>query len=291
MDIVDKIKKLLIRAQAGGSIEEAALAGARARELMTKFRIEEADVSLSQGTEREVEHVQQQILEDSGSKKAVLWRINLACNLASCFGSRCYFIQGTGKISIVGRPSDAQTVRYLHAMICLEIVRLTEEGWASLKASAKKDDILPRPSVWKDSFRAGAVAMVSARLRKQHAADGAALRATIFAPETLAEVPEIPKNFEEAHAPEERGAELPEPPTPLPPSSSAVALVVQDEARAAEELEMEWKRIMGPRGGGHGSFKGRRHSSDGYSAGAAAGGTIRLGGGKGLPRSAAGIGS
>src|SRR5579859_1271881 len=118
LDVLSKVKKMLMMADKAGTPEEAATAAALARDLMTKYKLEEADLAISQGAEREVEQAESALLEDSGRKVASPWRIGLASALASSFGSRVYFTSRTGKIHIVGRPSDAAAVRYLHGMLC-----------------------------------------------------------------------------------------------------------------------------------------------------------------------------
>jgi Protein of unknown function (DUF2786) len=291
MAMVDKIKKLLLQAQSPAATPaEAAAFSLRARELMQQFKIEECDISLAEGKPREVEKVEEGVLEEAG-KRAKPWRVTLATALARAFHSRCYYqykrdalwrLVG-GSIRIVGRPSDAQAVRYLHGYLCLEIDRLADEGYAKVRSEAQGGEYLARPSVWKSSFRDGAINVIASRLKAQMAEERQAFMARVKGDQA----PEV--EFEGSDEPEVAPAAEA---IPMPAAhGSSVALVRMDEEEADRQVKEEWTRIMGPRGGSSCGWGGGKRSLSGYGAGREAGGKLRLGGGRGLPASAKRIGT
>lgn len=158
-----KVRKLL-RLGESTNVHEAALAMARAQEIMERYRIEQSMLSLeTPGSEEPDEPI-----EDFGNKDAELdagllrrqWKISLASHLARHNQCRIYLSRkwraqkSHHTIELVGRPTDADTVRYLFGYICRELERLVAEAG---KGCGK---------TWRANFLLGGVQCVGDRLRE-----------------------------------------------------------------------------------------------------------------------------
>lgn len=158
--IIDKVQKLL-RLSKSSNINEASLAAEKAQELIEKYKLDTFQLSES-GESNEA-------IEDSfGSKdwldsSASPWRRSLAVHLART--NQCVvYIANTheGKcLSIVGRQSDAQVVRYMYSYLVKEIRRLARDFGEGEGSS------------YKTAFKRGAVSSIGKRLQeaKKNVAD------------------------------------------------------------------------------------------------------------------------
>jgi hypothetical protein len=243
--IVDRIRKLLALSKSD-NVNEAAMAAARAQELMQEYQIEMADISVQTGQEMPREDAKEQVLEETGSRsKALRWRVQLAGTLARAFNGRIYYTQGTDRIVIIARPSDAQTVRYLLGFLAIEIERLCSKEWAALMSEYKAGEYQglqpPRATAWKNSFRDGAVHAIAAKLREKEV------------PAAASPPPGIPGLSDSARA-------------------QALVLVKKADEIALAQVEAAMKKHF-PRGGRRSGFSAPT-SADGYGAGKRAGATI-----------------
>lgn len=149
-DIVAKIQKMLeIATNPSTNVNEAAVAAARAQELMFKHKLSLAEIELESG-EAPVEKVGRDFVDSEGSRHFE-WRSTLLSGLAYGFYCRTilsYFKNAEGerqaRTILVGKPSDTQTLKYLFSYCCNEINRLCAEQGAG------------RGARYANSFRIGA---------------------------------------------------------------------------------------------------------------------------------------
>lgn len=156
-----KAVKLLRLAQSSNE-HEAALAMARAQELIDRHKLE--NLSLDYDTENPPEDIvnfTQDPLEQGTTLST--WKHRLATGLAK--NNQCKAYSNGSKLILLGRPSDVTTVRYLYAWMTREIDRLAEEN---CKGCGR--------SFW-NNFRIGAVESVRDRLAAQQEATIATVKA------------------------------------------------------------------------------------------------------------------
>jgi hypothetical protein len=162
MNIADKIKKLLALAQSSNP-NEAALAAARAQELMVKYAIDEAQLAGTPG------HVEEEIQSEpmSGKYGAVQhWHAQLADTIARSFFCRVYFVP-RGDVYMVGRATDREALRATYLYLLGEITRMSDSAWIAARAGLpmlKSQQLGGYAIKWKRAFHVGAVATVRERL-------------------------------------------------------------------------------------------------------------------------------
>lgn len=158
--IISKAIRLLKLAQSDNP-HEAALAAAKAQEIIDRHKLAglTADSEIP-GEVREIPDEPIRGFEDpldyakSGEGKNLSrWRVTLASALAKANQARIYTSGST--IKIVGRPSDAETIRYMYQYLASEIERLT-------KIHAKGNG-----KTWANNFRYGIVDEIRDRLAQQ----------------------------------------------------------------------------------------------------------------------------
>jgi len=166
-DAIDKVQKLL-RLSTSDNQNEAAAALKAAQEMITKYQIKQDMLDAENGKDDEEE----EDVVDFGTKSAPLdtasefnlerWRIRLAG--AICDANQCgiyvysHYDNKQRKmlksISVIGRPSDVEKVRYLFQYFFRETERLCERDG---KGCGK---------VWRNQFRHGVVDTLSTALRE-----------------------------------------------------------------------------------------------------------------------------
>lgn len=154
--VVSKAIRLLKLAQSDNP-HEAALAAAKAQELIDRHKLtglsQDSEIpGAAREPEEEIRKFEDPLEVDEG-KNLSRWRVALASTLARANQSRIY-TSGTA-IKIVGRPSDAETIRYLYQYLTNEIERLT-------KFHAKGNG-----KTWANNFRLGVVDEIGNRLAAQ----------------------------------------------------------------------------------------------------------------------------
>lgn len=167
--IIDRIKKLLNLSKSDNE-EEAALAAARATELMLKHEIEEAQL----GEVEEVEDVEEQEADRTGQR--VPWKSTLQNGLALSQGCQMYTSTKWDSdkrkkfvaYMIVGQPSKVATIRYMYQYLSNEIDRLADRAYRVEHRECRASKVDP-PSAraWKNAFRLGAASMIYSRLTEQ----------------------------------------------------------------------------------------------------------------------------
>jgi len=138
-EILKKVKKLLALSQSDNA-NEAAQAAARAQELLDKYQLSRNLLDIDAADDEDRAGDDEPIfdfsskgapLDDPGTKMP-RWRGSLAtvvCRANSCRAYQETYYIGTKaktRIAIVGRPSDVEKVRYLHAFLVREVKRLVD---------------------------------------------------------------------------------------------------------------------------------------------------------------------
>jgi len=156
-EVLDKVRKLL-RLSTSSNPHEAANAAAKAQALIDAHHLSDALLSLSGEAPAQPEEP----VEDmgrygadaalAGAARRARWTVQLASDVARANGCRIYLMGGA--VHLVGRRSDAETVRYLYAYLAREIDRLALAAGRGLGRT------------WGNNFRLGAVESVGRRLRE-----------------------------------------------------------------------------------------------------------------------------
>lgn len=122
-EAIAKATKLLKLAKSDNA-NEAALAAQRAHELLLKFNITQQiiDDEMSAGTKPKDEPIQDfdKAPLEKTNQRMTTWKNYLAGILAKVNNCRTY-TWNHNEIRLVGRESDANTVRYLYMLLCVEI--------------------------------------------------------------------------------------------------------------------------------------------------------------------------
>lgn len=150
-----KVASLLKLANSSNA-NEAALAAQRAQEIMAKFALDSAMLNLDGDKPEPDEPIidfgtKGAPLFDEGQRKST-WKIRLADHVARANGCRVY-LRGP-QIQVVGRASDADTVRYLFAYLSREVDRLTDRDGKGCGQT------------WRNNFRLGVVDTIAEKLRE-----------------------------------------------------------------------------------------------------------------------------
>ena len=136
---------------------EAALAASRAQDIIDRHKLDVGALEAPTPEQRPSEPIKD--FEDplhAGGAKRSTWLVRLTVVVCGANACQCYTQGGT--IKIVGRPSDAQTVRYLFALLHAAIDRLAER------------DARGNGRTWANNYRLGVVETVAARLAEQRKA-------------------------------------------------------------------------------------------------------------------------
>jgi hypothetical protein len=160
-EAVSKAIRLLKLAQSDNP-HEAASAAAKAQEIIDRYKLtgigEGSEIPGASAPEEEIRDFENPLESTSGN--LARWRVALASTLARANQSQIYLLRvyNGSRIQIVGRPSDAETIRYLYQYLVNEIERLT-------KVHAKGNG-----KTWANNFRLGIVEEIGSRLREQREA-------------------------------------------------------------------------------------------------------------------------
>ncbi len=121
--LLDRIRRLLRLAESP-NVHEAAVAAARAQELMARHRIEAAALDDADGGAG-VKDLRDAPLD--GSKRLRAWKTHLADAVARANGCRVYLLERDGMkhIVLVGRAEDAELVRLLYPELVKRVEVLT----------------------------------------------------------------------------------------------------------------------------------------------------------------------
>lgn len=163
-EAVSKAVRLLKLSHSSDSPHEAANAAARAQAIIDRYKLTglsaESDIpGAAREPEEEIREFEDPLdyAKSGEGKNLSRWKVALASTLAKANQSRIYTSRGIKmpSIRIVGRPSDAETIRYMYQYLVNEIERLT-------KVHAKGNG-----KTWANNFRLGIVDEIGDRLREQ----------------------------------------------------------------------------------------------------------------------------
>lgn len=150
-EALDKAAKLL-RLSTSPNANEAALALAKAQEIMERFKIDANSLALDQKAATPDEPIKN-FGDDPLDAQGGTWRWRLASPLAKA--NQCKLYLSGGRPCLVGRPSDVATVRYFYSWLVREIDSLTRRECAG------------NGRTYSNNFRLGVVETVSIRLKAQ----------------------------------------------------------------------------------------------------------------------------
>jgi hypothetical protein len=166
--IVDKVRKLLELSKDPNNVNEAANAANAAQKLMSEHAISEAMVDVSPD-EDEREDIEADLLHGGTGKQLGTWKGRLGVVMCEVNQCKCY--RSGSDLRIIGRPSDANTVRYLFSYVAKRIDQLASEE-ARFRGNAGR--------TWLNNFRLGAVEEVTRRLKEADAEARRAMRQQAF---------------------------------------------------------------------------------------------------------------
>lgn len=164
-EAISKVQKLLRLAQSDNP-NEAGLAAARAQEIMDRYSIEAGALAYEQGAAPQEDIKDFKLDPLMGDEPRSTWRGRLVHVVCTSNGCRAYGLS-TGGYSIVGRPSDVSTVRYLFAWMRREVDRLANR------------DCKGYGRTFSNNFRIGVVETIKSRLDEQRKTTVAKARAEL----------------------------------------------------------------------------------------------------------------
>lgn len=153
-DVLDKIKKLLSLGKSD-NVHEAALAIARAQQLMERHRITQAMLELSGEAQSESPEADPTPFYDD--KNMSPWRIRLALVICRANGCVVYTSRVNGKktLMIIGTPGNVGRARYLFLYCLNEIKRLTKQELGS------------QTGVYERNFKLGCIDAIESAIQKE----------------------------------------------------------------------------------------------------------------------------
>lgn len=198
--IVDRVKKLLALSTSANP-HEAALAAAKAQELLFRHNLSLATVEAELLDGKGSAYVSDRF--DSGGWMD--WRRRLLASVARNNFCRGVSYQGTRDVGIVGEPHNVIVVKHLYAFLVREIMRL-----ADLEAVEQPALTADDARAWKRSFYQGAVRTIASRLAEQRQRDVAS------DPRAMGLVVRKDQELDEAYRQHFPGAPAPQPDEPTP---------------------------------------------------------------------------
>jgi hypothetical protein len=170
-EAIEKAKKLLRLAESD-NVHEAALAAQRAQEILDRYELTATVLDQEEVESIEDFSVKGAFLDRCKGKQLATWKSYLSAVIAKANGCRTFVRweqnylnrQANATLHIVGRPSDAEKVRYLYRFLAAEVERLCQRDG---KGCGK---------TWRNQFRLGVVDTVKTRLYEGQQATVAAMR-------------------------------------------------------------------------------------------------------------------
>ena len=151
--ITERVRKLLELSKSA-NVNEAGNAAGAAQELMSKHAITEAMLDVGPDQDQADEDIAVDSLHTHDSRNLPTWKGHLGVGI--CDVNQCECFRTGNTLRIIGRPSDAASVRYLFSYVAREIDRLSKEE-SALRGSPGR--------TWANNFKLGAVSEVSKRLK------------------------------------------------------------------------------------------------------------------------------
>lgn len=163
---LDKVARLLRLAKSDNP-HEAALAASKAQDIIDRYKLGEVALDYEKPKPEEPIKEFEAPLDGESHKSASTWKIRLAVSI--CESNQCKVILRGGAILLIGRPSDAESVRYLYAWLAQEVDRLAERD---AKGNGKS---------WANNFRLGVVDAIGAKVAEQKTITQNGVRTEAFA--------------------------------------------------------------------------------------------------------------
>ncbi len=155
-NVLDKVKGLLSKTvEAGATQEEAASAANVAQQLITKYRLEIAEL------DSDDDEISEHKLPLFAGQRIINWRSDLAYWICEFNGCRPIYRKHKDQVvlTIIGRPGDVAIVRYLFDTIGDQIEQFSKQALIRDEGSGKR---------FTNSFKHGAVSRVVQRMRQAH---------------------------------------------------------------------------------------------------------------------------
>lgn len=159
--IVSKVRKLLALSQSSNE-HEAALAAARAQDLLFRYNLE---MSTVEGIEHKQPYDRHQL--DLGTGKALEWKRDLIWCLCRYNFCKAVSWSGTKAMSIIGQRHNYEAVIGLYEYLTSAFARMVERAFTEYRLAGGTDHHMS----YKTSWLAGAVLGVNAQLREQRKAN------------------------------------------------------------------------------------------------------------------------
>lgn len=168
----DAIRKAIacLRLAKSSNAAEAALAASKAQEIIDRFQLDMAGIDLNRDQHAQ-DDFDNEPIKDFGYEDPLddvkylkPWMLRLASVVARANACRVVYLRTDtfddgrcrgAKIKVIGRPSDVNTVRYLHGYLRAEVVRLCSENCAGNSGTYKRQ------------FNLGVVETIDAKLQQR----------------------------------------------------------------------------------------------------------------------------
>lgn len=170
----------LLRLARSDNPNEAASAAAKAQEIIDRYKLGSLSIDQPSGVpdapDEPVRDLKAAPLE-TPTLTIPSWKFRLASAIARSNQCQIYYnrvvlkpsLRNGFALAIVGRPSDAETVRYLYDWLRREVDRLTERDGAGLGKT------------WRNNFRFGVIDTIRTKLEETSAQTQSDVRAEAFA--------------------------------------------------------------------------------------------------------------
>lgn len=161
MDIITRVQKLLALAANNTNVNEAAVAAAKAQELISQHQLDMAQLAVDAGNDSlSDEEIRNDFTPLYEGQRSIAWKSYLADIVAK--NNNCRIFLKRGNIHVVGKSTSVEITRFLFAYISGEIERLCERAMkndrgATGKAGAK---------TWSNNFKIGAVEAIEDSMNK-----------------------------------------------------------------------------------------------------------------------------
>jgi hypothetical protein len=172
--LVIKIKKLMALSKSSNE-NEAALAAAKAQELLVKYNIEMSQVE-NVKLDREETRLVNDFKELFGLN-VIEWKRDLAFAVAK--GNLCKGVYSGKGMYFLGKKANVEVAQFMYEVIMHDLERIAEEKWQQIQALRKMQEQFPdvdlfsdrsllhvHGKTWKASFYVGAVRTIRDRLEE-----------------------------------------------------------------------------------------------------------------------------
>lgn len=131
--IIEKIQKLLAKAEGTNNPNESAAFFGKAQALKIQHQIDEAELECFTSEEEFKTEAEPLNTEDKGKRQVATWKASLGIVLTKNNG--CFLYQSGPRLVITGKPSDVATVRYMYSYCVGQINRITKANCKGLGAT------------------------------------------------------------------------------------------------------------------------------------------------------------